>query len=588
SSSSNNSSNDTDEQQPPLPSPSASPIQSQNYEDDELLIDDNDEENWKKDAFLRIPRTEKELTSMIETLIEFLPPDSKGRNALTWKLLSQTNRTSLSILNNTMNKSLRRDLISNLPFEISSKILSFLDFKSLARCQQVSTNWFKIVNKSSNIWRDLLISDKYVKGEDEIFQELSQKQELLSHWFQKDELIQNLVDETNNGSPQDLLYKTLYKKNHLIHKRWMDPTYQPKRISIKAHGRHVITCLQFDNEKIITGADDNVINIFSTATGALKTALKGHTGGVWALKYYGNTLVSGATDRTVRIWNIKQGRCTHVFRGHTSTVRCLDILTPVAIGFSSTGEKIMFPPEPLLITGSRDNNIHVWKLPIANEDDEDNGILVDEAETENPYFIKALRGHTASVRCISGYGNIVVTGSYDMTVRVWDLMTNRCKLVLRGHADRVYSTVLDIKRNRCISGSMDSTVKIWDLETGSCMATLDGHSSLVGLLDLSDTALVSAAADSTLRIWNPDNGASRFQLKGHLGAITCFQHDDKKVVSGSERMLKLWNVTTGEFVRDLLTDVTGSIWQVRFDHRRCVAAVQHRSNDGDETVIETV
>jgi F-box and WD-40 domain protein CDC4 len=35
----------------------------------------------------------------------------------------------------------------------------------------------------------------------------------------------------------------------------------------------------------------------------------------------------------------------------------------------------------------------------------------------------------------------------------------------------------------------------------------------------------------------------------------------------------LWNIKTGECIKDLLSDLSG-VWQVRFDDRRCVAAVQ--------------
>jgi F-box and WD-40 domain protein CDC4 len=38
----------------------------------------------------------------------------------------------------------------------------------------------------------------------------------------------------------------------------------------------------------------------------------------------------------------------------------------------------------------------------------------------------------------------------------------------------------------------------------------------------------------------------------------------------------MWNVKTGEFVKDLLTDLSG-VWQVKFNERRCVAAVQRNS-----------
>jgi F-box and WD-40 domain protein CDC4 len=123
---------------------------------------------------------------------------------------------------------------------------------------------------------------------------------------------------------------------------------------------------------------------------------------------------------------------------------------------------------------------------------------------------------------------------------------------------------------------MDNMVKVWSLETGACLYTLEGHTSLVGLLDLSHQRLVSAAADSTLRIWDPENGQCKSTLCAHTGAITCFQHDGQKVISGSDKTLKMWNVKTGEFVKDLLTDLSG-VWQVKFNERRCVAAVQRNN-----------
>lgn len=389
---------------------------------------------------------------------------------------------------------------------------------------------------------------------------------------------QAAIPEPNVGLPglrTMHLFKSLYLRHHLIRKSWMAKDTKPKHIAFRAHQRHVVTCLQFDTDKILTGSDDTNINVYDTKTGALRSHLAGHEGGVWALQYEGNTLVSGSTDRSVRVWDIEKGKCTQVFQGHTSTVRCLVILKPTQIGETEDGQPIMMPKEELIITGSRDSTLRVWKLPKPG----DRSIIQTGASSndhDNPYFIRALTGHHHSVRAIAAHGDTLVSGSYDCTVRVWKISTGEVLQRLQGHSQKVYSVVLDHARNRCISGSMDYMVKVWSLETGVCIFTLEGHTSLVGLLDLSHGHLVSAAADSTLRIWNPETGLCESRLCAHTGAITCFQHDGQKVISGSDRTLKMWNVKTGEFVKDLLTDLSG-VWQVKFNERRCVAAVQRNS-----------
>jgi F-box and WD-40 domain protein CDC4 len=381
------------------------------------------------------------------------------------------------------------------------------------------------------------------------------------------------------------LFKSLYRRHYMLQRSWTSGKVAPHHFAFPAHPSHVITCLQFDDDKILTGSDDTLIHVYDTRTGVLRKKLEGHEGGVWALQYEGNVLVSGSTDRSVRVWDIEKGLCTQVFHGHTSTVRCLQILMPEPTGQIENGQAVMLPEKPLIITGSRDSQLRVWRLPEQGSKRYiQTGPPANDADC--PYFVRVLAGHSHSVRAIAAHQDTLVSGSYDNTVRVWKISTGETVHRLQGHSMKVYSVVLDHKRNRCISGSMDNFVKIWSLDTGACLYTLEGHSSLVGLLDLRDERLVSAAADSTLRIWDPENGQCKSTLTAHTGAITCFQHDGQKVISGSDRTLKMWDVKTGECIKDLLTDLSG-VWQVKFDERRCVAAVQRDNLTFVEVRIST-
>lgn len=358
--------------------------------------------------------------------------------------------------------------------------------------------------------------------------------------------------------------------------RWFDDQ-NPKPLTIPAHGNSVVTCLILSHGRIIAGSDDHSIHVYSPDTGELIRSLDGHEGGVWAIAATKRLLVSGSTDRTTRIWDLETGRNTHVFGDHTSTVRSLVIVKPEWIDVEQADGTVVreqWPKRPLIVTGSRDHTVRVWDLPLAGDPeyiDPDASSETSSTDNANPYLRHLLEGHDHAIRSIAGQGKIAVSASYDYTLRVWDITTGECRWTLIGHREKVYNVAIDIHRKLACSGSLDGTVRLWDIEAGTCKHVLTGHTSLVGKLALSPSYLVSGAADSTLRVWDPITGQLYHVLSAHSGAITCFCHDETKVLSGSDGALKIWNIKDGTQIRDLLTGIVG-VWQVVFDGRWCVAA----------------
>ncbi|KAJ7578466.1 WD40-repeat-containing domain protein [Mycena floridula] len=510
-----------------------------------------------------------------------LPESLQSHFLLT--LLRHSPLPVLRTLHSVLTPTLARDFLTLLPPELVSHILSYLPFSTLARASRVSKSWRAIIDSDPVLWRDLLKSTKIWFGGD-------------SENAFAGSILARRQREFNQGKrrldpslPLPHPYKILFKSRHLTRTRWVNNP-EPKHISFPAHGSAVVTCLIFSNNRIISASDDHSIHVYCPLSGELLRSLDGHEGGVWALAARHDTLVSGSTDRTVRIWDLETGRCSHVFGGHTSTVRCLAIVKPEWVDVEHDDGSISkekWPKRPLIVTGSRDHSLRVWTLPRASEAEyrcfgaEEGELDPAEDAEENPYHRLHLEGHDHAVRALAARGRTLVSGSYDCTVRIWDIITGACKWVLLGHTQKVYSVVLDPVRNQACSGSMDGTVRIWNLQNGQCHHTLSGHTSLVGLLGLSPSHLVSAAADSTLRIWDPDSGELSHTLAAHTGAITCFQHDEFKVLSGSDGTLKMWDIRDGTVVRDLLTGVSG-VWQVVFEGRWCVAA----SNRNDSTVLD--
>ncbi|KAI0273516.1 WD40-repeat-containing domain protein [Gloeopeniophorella convolvens] len=486
----------------------------------------------------------------------------------------------LRTVHSVLTPTLARDFLNLLPPELVSHVLSFLPFNYIARASRVSKSWRNIIDCDPILWRDLLKSEKlWFGGESE-----RAFAEALIRRRRRAGL--PLPDGLSLANP----FKVLFKSRYLTRNRWITNP-EPKHLAFPAHGRSVVTCLLLSRGRIISASDDHSIHVYSPVTGQLLRSLAGHEGGVWALASTKDTLVSGSTDRTVRIWDLSTGRCTHVFGGHTSTVRCLAIVKPEWVDVEDEQGNIRkekWPKRPLIVTGSRDHSLRVWVLPRPGEPeyrfdgaDEADIDPADEDVDENPYHKLHLVGHEHAVRALAARGRTLVSGSYDSMVRVWDIITGTCKWILVGHTQKVYSVVLDSTRNQACSGSMDGTVRVWNLRTGECQHTLTGHTSLVGLLGLSPSHLVSAAADSTLRIWDPDTGEVRHMLAAHTGAITCFQHDEFKVLSGSDGTLKMWDVREGTIVREFLSNIHG-VWQVVFEGRWCVAA-SHRS---DATILD--
>ena len=85
---------------------------------------------------------------------------------------------------------------------------------------------------------------------------------------------------------------------------------------------------------------------------------------------------------------------------------------------------------------------------------------------------------------VTAEGGVVVAGSDDGTIRVWDLATGRCARLLEGHANTVRTVVLTPDGQYAVSGSEDGTIRVWDLPTGRCAHVLVDHrDSVRGRLD---------------------------------------------------------------------------------------------------------
>jgi len=282
-----------------------------------------------------------------------LPAQLQSHVLLT--LLRNSPLPVLRTLHAVLTPTLARDFLTLLPPELTSHVLSYLPYSTLARASRVSKAWRAIIDSDPILWQELLKTTRIWFGGDS---ERAFAETIMRRRTRQGPLPPNAL-------PLPHPFKILFKSRHLIRTRWLNNPL-PAKTSFQAHGAAVVTCLLFSHNRIISASDDHSIHIYSPFTGTMIRSLEGHDGGVWALAATRNTLVSGSTDRTVRVWNLDTGRCTHVFGGHTSTVRCLAIVKPEFVDVEVEGggtRRERWPKYPLIVTGSRDHSLRVWKLP---------------------------------------------------------------------------------------------------------------------------------------------------------------------------------------------------------------------------------
>ncbi|KAI8430553.1 hypothetical protein MSG28_000785 [Choristoneura fumiferana] len=329
----------------------------------------------------------------------------------------------------------QRDFISLLPKELALTVLGYLQPKDLLRAAQTCRYW-RFLADDNLLWK---------------------------------EQCRRIGITTLKKMPRSLPrcvspWKAAYMRQYLIENNWLHkPVNNP--IMMRGHDDHVITCLQFYGNRILSGSDDTTLKVWSAITGKCLRTLVGHSGGVWSSQMVGDLVISGSTDRTLRVWNAKTGHCQKVLAGHTSTVRCMHLYNN------------------RVVSGSRDATLRVWSIPEGR-------------------CLRVLVGHLAAVRCVQYDGKVVVSGAYDYFVKVWNPDTGECLHTLAGHTNRPNKhqsavTCLQSSNRFVITSSDDGTVKLWDVRTGEFIRNLvelssGGSGGVVWRIRASATKLICA------------------------------------------------------------------------------------------------
>jgi guanine nucleotide-binding protein subunit beta-2-like 1 protein len=200
-----------------------------------------------------------------------------------------------------------------------------------------------------------------------------------------------------------------------------------------------------------------------------------------------------------------------------------------------------------ILSSSRDKSLILWEL---TRDDMRYG-----------FPKRSLKGHNHFVSDVvmSSDGQFALSGSWDNTLRLWDLNTGKTTRRFVGHTKDVMSVAFSADNRQIVSGSRDKTIKLWNT-LGVCKYTIqdDGHSEWVSAVRFSpNTAnpiIVSAGWDKSVKVWNLTNCKLRTNHFGHnvyLNTVTVSPDGSLCASGGKDGLAMLWDLNDGKHLYTL-------------------------------------
>ncbi|KAI9205088.1 WD40-repeat-containing domain protein [Polychytrium aggregatum] len=199
------------------------------------------------------------------------------------------------------------------------------------------------------------------------------------------------------------------------------------------------------------------------------------------------------------------------------------------------------PRGPVLLAGSADGTIWMWQIPSGT-------------------CMNVFSGHVDMVSCgqFTPDGKAIVSGSDDGSVIIWDPKTAAAQLKLtsedaRFHSDAITTLAINKDNNLALTGSADSTAKLIHIGNGKIVASFESHQDSVQAVGFSNVLPFAATGsiDGSMAIWDVTTTKLRQTVK-HDDVITSLKwHSDQPLITTAsvDRTIRVWDARTGNCER---------------------------------------
>ncbi|KAG2052831.1 WD40 repeat-like protein [Suillus hirtellus] len=194
----------------------------------------------------------------------------------------------------------------------------------------------------------------------------------------------------------------------------------------------------------------------------------------------------------------------------------------------------------LLVTGSADQSLRVWDL--------DTGKQVGEP----------LLGHDARVYAVSASPNgcWITSGGWNGSILIWEVATDNLKrelkrspVAFKGHKNVVQGIVFAPDNKTFASASKDKTVCVWKRETGKVVLGPLKVGNIANSVSYSpDGTKLAAGTEEHIIIWNSASGEELLKIEQRAFRVT-FTPDGLRLVSGSQNGIRISDATTGDIIK---------------------------------------
>ncbi len=164
---------------------------------------------------------------------------------------------------------------------------------------------------------------------------------------------------------------------------------------------------------------------------------------------------------------------------------------------------------------------------------------------------RVMRGHSGPVNCLclATSAKLLVSGSGDNTVRVWDALTGQEANCLHGHTESVNSVAISDDGMRILSGSNDKTMRFWDGLTGYLLHIWEHADSVRAVAMSSDGSLLACTTFNETYVWDASTGKRLCTLAPEPGQSfygMALSWDNKMIITQSASFIQLWNISLGK------------------------------------------